>query len=154
MLGVNEQLTIPHTLDLPDDSEKFLNLINRGGLIKPSDIIFSLSISSWILYKRIMDNNDSKSYFLSCKVQRPVFIKCLMIYIMENPLYDEINKITCTLKHSFDNKNKGFYKKIYNVIAKHNISELNSKTHRDKKRKASSEKRTNGMKITKLQSES
>ena len=152
-LGSNEEISIPQTYNLPDDCDAFLNSINRGGLIKPSDIIFSLCIVSWKVYKLTMDNTDSKSYFLSCKSQRPVFVKCILIYIKDNESYDGILKATCILEHSFEEIVKGVAEKFFNVMAKNFVSEVNSITHSNRKRKMDTNKRSNEMKINKLQSE-
>ena len=64
ILGSNEEISMPMVVDIPEDCNSFLNSINRGGLIKPSDLTFLSCIASWSVYKLIMDNNDSKSYFL------------------------------------------------------------------------------------------
>ena len=40
ILGRNEEIVIPTTLDVPSDCSYFLDSINRGGLVKPSDFIF------------------------------------------------------------------------------------------------------------------
>ena len=39
-LGRNGEIVIPTTLDVPSDCSYFLNSINMGGLVKPSDFIF------------------------------------------------------------------------------------------------------------------
>ena len=39
-LGRNEEFIIPTTLDVPSDRSYFLDSMNRGGLVKPSDFIF------------------------------------------------------------------------------------------------------------------
>ena len=40
ILGRNEEIVITTTLDVPSDCSYFLDSINRGGLVKPSDFIF------------------------------------------------------------------------------------------------------------------
>ena len=47
-----------------------------------------------------MDNDESKSYFLSCKSHRLFFVKYLFIYVKDNDRYSGIFKATCTLEHS------------------------------------------------------
>ena len=47
-----------------------------------------------------MDNDESKSYFLSCKSHRLVFVKYLFTYVKDNDRYRGIFKATCTLEHS------------------------------------------------------
>ena len=100
ILGRNEEISMPMIVDIPEDCDSFLNSINRGGLTKSSDLSFLSCIASWSVYKLIMDNNDSKSYFLSCKSQRAVFVKCLFIHIKDSNTYRDILKTSCMRDHS------------------------------------------------------
>ena len=63
----------------PLECQSFLDMINRGGFIKPSDIVYSSCVVAWDVYSRIMESSEAKSYFLSCKMQRNVFLKVVMI---------------------------------------------------------------------------
>ena len=90
---------------------------------------------------------------MSCKSQRPIFVKCILIYIKDNESYDGILKATCILEHSFEEIVKGVAEKFFNVMAKNFVSEVNSITHSNRKRKMDKTKRSNEMKINKLQSE-
>ena len=51
VLGSNEEIFIPTAVDVPEDCDHFLNSINRGCFIKPSDVIFLSCIASWRAYK-------------------------------------------------------------------------------------------------------
>ena len=59
-----------------------------------------------------MDNDESKSYFLSCKSHRLVFVKYLFIYVKDNDRYSGIFKATCTLEHSLQIIVKGIAESI------------------------------------------
>ena len=139
-------------VDIPEDCEYFLNSINRRGLIKPSDIIFLSCIASWRVYQMIMDNSNSKAYFLACKSQRLVFVKCLFIYIENNNSYSGLFRTTCIRDHSFQTMVKETAEKFFNVMTKNFVSEINSITNNNKKRKPKSVSSEN-IKIRKLQSE-
>ena len=134
--GTNEEISMPTVVDIPEDCDSFLNSINRGGLIKPSDLTFLSCIASWSVYKLIMDNNDSKSYFLLCKSQLAVFVKCLFIHIKDNDTYSDILKTSCMRDHSFETIIKSVAETFFNVIAKNFVSDVNSITHSNKKRKS------------------
>ena len=99
-----------------------------------------------------MDNDESKSYFLSCKSHRHVFVKYLFIYVKDNDRYSGIFKATCTLEHSLQIIVKGIAEKYFNVMAKNFASESNSITH-SKKKRMSKTVSGNSNKIRKLQSE-
>ena len=70
----------------PLECQSFLDMINRGGLIKPSDIVYSSCGVAWDVYSRIMESYEAKSYLLSCKMQRNVFLKVVMIETHANGL--------------------------------------------------------------------
>ena len=152
ILSNNEEISMPTVVDIPDDCNQFLNAINRGGLIKPSDIIFISCIASWKVFKSIMDNDDCKSYLLACKYQRPVFVKCLLTHIKDSDTYSGILATTCTKHHSFSTIINRVAEKFFNVMVKNFVSEVNSTTHANKKRKSNQVASTN-VKIRKLQSD-
>ena len=81
-----------------------MNSINRGGgggLVKPSDIIYSSCIASWNIYKKIMDNEEAKACFLSCKLQRKVFLNVVLTEVESDSKYCEILNVSCMENHSF-----------------------------------------------------
>ena len=73
---------------LPLECKEFLDSINRGGLIKPSDILYLACIGAWEIYTLVMDNVDSKMEFLASKNHRSVFHACyitnLKKYLISN----------------------------------------------------------------------
>ena len=81
-----------------------------------------------------MNNDESQSYFLSCKFHRPVFVKCLFIYVKDNDRY------------------RVYSKQLFNVMANKFASEINSIMHSNKKRMSKTVS-GNSNQIRKLQSE-
>ena len=45
--------------------EEFISSISRGGLIKPSDVMYIACIHGYTLYKKIRENNDAFNFLLS-----------------------------------------------------------------------------------------
>ena len=45
---------------LDEGNASFVNSINRGGLIKPGNILYISCIISWTIYKEMMDNEEAK----------------------------------------------------------------------------------------------
>ena len=105
-----------------------------GWLRKPSDLTFLSCIASWSVYELIMDNNDTKSYFLSCKSLRAVFVKCLFIHMKDSDTYSSILKTSYIRDYSFETISKSVAEKFFNVVAKNLVSDVNSITHSNKKR--------------------
>ena len=110
----------------PLECQSFLDMINRGGLIKPSDIVYSSCVVAWDVYSRIMESYEAKSYFLSCKMQRNVFLKVVMIETHANENYTGILEATCINEHSFADIYEKIVTKFFNVMCKKIVSEVNS----------------------------
>ena len=150
----NEEISIPVTEDVPPDCQYFLDFINRGGLIKPSNIVNDACVGAWEAYKRIIDNIESKKYFLSCKAHRSVFFKCLLIHMKSNDKFENMFAFKCVNDHPFESMLEKVSEKFFNLMAKNLVSETNSVTHSTKKRKPKAKKLTPAnAKIRKLQSD-
>ena len=103
--------------------------------------------------KKIMDNEE-KSYFLSCKHQRKVFIKIAIKEIENDQKHSGILHVMCMDNHSFKNDLVHIVAKFFNVMAKNFASEINSKAHVAKKSSSQKNKpSTSNTKIRKLQSQ-
>ena len=107
------------------------------------------------MYKKMMNNDEAKSYFLSCKHQRKVFIKIVIKEIENDQKHSGILQVTCMDNHSFENILVRIVEKFFNVMAKNFASEINSKAHVAKKRSSQKDKPSpSNTKIRKLQSQS
>ena len=150
VLGRTKDVLMPELENIPENCQYFIDRINRGGQIKPSDIIYLTSIASCELYKLIMDNSDSKSYFLSCKLQRPVFSKCLKWYVENKGKYNAVLDMKCTDNHSFEVILQNVGEKFFNSMAKNFVNDINSITHSQKKRGSKTKLSSASSKIRKL----
>ena len=140
--------------DVPSSCESFIDMINRGGLIKPSTIINDACVAAWVAYLRIMDNIESRKLFLASKMHRSVFIQFLLIHMKSADKYENMFTFKCVAEHPFQSILEKVGEKFFNVMAKNFVSETNSTTHRLKKRKpASKEPTSNDTKRRKLQSD-
>ena len=117
-LGTNEEILLPTLKNVPADSESFLKLINRGGLMKPSYVTYAVCIGAWEMYKLIMDNKDSKTYFLACKSHRPVFINCVLVFMKASDRYNAMFELECASHHQFEKISTKVIEKFFNVMAK------------------------------------
>ena len=104
------------------------------------------------MYKKMMDNEEVKSYFLSCKHQRKVFIKIVIKEIENDQKHSGILHVMCMDNHSCKNVLVHIVAKFFNVMAKNFASEINSKAHVAKKRSSQKNKPSSSItKIRKLQ---
>ena len=111
-----------------EDCQYFLDLVNRGGLRKPSDIVFAVCCVAW------EDSYQAKSYFLACKMQRKIFLKSVLIESRSHDTYSSILETTCLQDHPFENIFVNIVTKLFNVMCEKFASEVNSAVHKGKKR--------------------
>ena len=67
----------------PDDDEKpsditdeYLDIANRGGLTKPSDVVFMACVHAWALYVTISENGEAFNLLMQSTNPRSVFTHC------------------------------------------------------------------------------
>ena len=138
--------------DIPEECKNFIDMINRGGLVKPSMVVNLLCIGAWELYQVLMNNDDSKSYFLKCKVHRPVFTGCFNWFVRNSDDYLFLLGMKCSNDHSFELMIKKIAEKFFNVMATNFVKDINSDIHSKKKRSTSNKLTPSSAKIRKLQS--
>ena len=160
MLGDNSEMKMRIEGLIPENCQSFVDEINRGGLIKPSDIVFITCVISWDVYSQIMENIEAKSTFMSSKMHRRVFNFVVQEKIKDDDRYIDILKTTCLQNHLFVDLFTKVVNKFFNCMCKNFASEINSNVHRNKKRnnvqnisEQSNKPTRNSTKIRKLQSE-
>ena len=69
----------------PDDDEKpsdttdeYLDIANRGGLTKPSDVVFMACVHAWALYVTISENGEALNLLMQSTNPRSVFTHCYL----------------------------------------------------------------------------
>ena len=136
----------------------FFDIINRGGLCKPSDALYITTVHAQEFLDHLFDNQSTKSCILSnFSNPRAVFIHS---FIEKLETCSETGSL-CNIKlengHSFTKFSKVIARKIFNIGGKNYANDENSKIHQSKKckRKSTQEvtKSQSVMKITKLQSD-
>ena len=134
MLGNNSEIVINVGGVVPQNCQSFLDMINRGGLVKPSDIVYVVCTVAWDVYVRIMESCEAKLYFLACKMQRKVFVNLVVAEITDNDDYGGILETSCIKNHAFSVMLDKLVVKFFNVMCKNFVSEINSAVHKSKKR--------------------
>jgi len=66
------------------EAAEFLNGINRGGLLKPTNFAFMLATHCWRVFEELRCNSELMARFLSSSAQRSLFLK-----LMERATYNE-----------------------------------------------------------------
>ena len=139
---------------IPDNCQSFVDEINRGGLVKPSDLVYAICALAWDIYLQIMENSEAKSVFVSSKMHRSVFVSIVHAQAIDDTKYVDILETSCLRNHRFGGLSSKILSKFFNVMCKNFVSEVNSTVHTLKKRRKKDDKpNRQSAKIKKLQSE-
>lgn len=117
-------LEIDDHLNLDVSSSEFLDSINRGGLVKPTDFVYQLSTHCWRVFEEIRNTADLKTKFLQHKGQRTLFCK-----IMDRATYNEeylhllFGRSMCTMGHDLQYH---VVRRFYNCVAKNFVKQITS----------------------------
>ena len=147
MLGNNSELEVNIDGVVPENCQSFFNMINRGGLVKPSDIVYVVCTVAWDTYIRIMDSCEAKLYFLACNMHRKVFVNLVLAEISSNDDYGGILEATCIKNHAFSTMLDRVVEIFFNLMCKNFVSEVNSAIHEAKKR-SKTKKKEDGKRYT------
>ena len=127
--------------------------INRGGLVKPSDLVFITCLHASYLYQYIRDEKLYKE-FLNSVNPRSLFIEMFIVKIEEVEETNSILTVSCRIGHVFIPYVRKIATTMFNMYAKNLTAEFNDEIHKGRKRNVEGkEKRDNSyMKSRKLQS--
>jgi hypothetical protein len=133
--------------------ESYLAMINRGGLVTPSDLVNMACVHALQLKTIIFDSGDVQRVFLDSGSPRNVFVQCFMKLLHRESATQSIISQTCPDGHEFEDFVPKIAVRVFNIFSKNFVSELNDKIHVEKKR-ASKEEGSTSRKIAKFQSSS
>ena len=140
-----------------DNRMMFIDQINRGGLVYPSEKVFSACIYAWNLYQKIQSSPALTSKLFQCNISSQklftvVFLKSLS---GSSETQTEFIKFQCLERHPFSSIIELIGRKFFNVVSKNFVSAKNSEIHSKRKKAPSDDKRDpSNFKIQKLQSSS
>ena len=158
MLTKNEEsLTILPDEILDPEHEKYVDLCNRGGLIKPSDLVYMTALHAWSLYVFIFQNSALSKLLLSSPNPRSVFVQTFTHEMQSNTNTLCLVNQTCQSGCRYQDKIEKIATATFNLKAKNYVSAANYKIRRQnrstKKRKAGSHKKSpTARKVKKLSS--
>jgi hypothetical protein len=158
--GKNElQILLDDKEDEDDDEEliksSFLEQVNRGGLVEPSDLLFIVALQIWNFYCFIMNCDETKGILFNSKKSRNVFAEAYLLW-SEKELCS-FGQEKCSSGHEFKTILRKCAVKLYNCFAKNFCNEKNSSIHSKKKCNSSAKDQSSSKsqrKVKKLQSSS
>ena len=120
-------------IDSADTRQEFLAQISRGGLLKPSDVVYITCMHAFVLYNTIKMNSESFSLLLTSPNPRSVFTTYFSNLIEESNCVTSIMTTACRGGHKFQIYVRKLTDILFNLMAKNYVSELNSSIHANKK---------------------
>ena len=146
IIGDNEENIVP-------EEQQYISLINRGGLIKPSDIVYVSCMHAWSLYTFIMNDERLSQALLSAKNSRAIFVRVLLQEMEQSSSTNQLLHEKCVSGCLFKDKLKRIVLATFNIKATNFITEANDKIHSNKKRNNDNYKRpSTAKKVKKLSS--
>lgn len=98
----------------PKKCQFFVNEINRGGLVKSSDLVYTTYALAWDTYLQIIENSETKSLFLSSKTYRSVFLDIVHGQAVENIEYMDILDAIFYKNNRFESNSSNILIKLFN----------------------------------------
>ena len=126
--------------DLLESSEQFTNLVSRGGLLHPSDILYLVCVHAWALWRDVRDDSTTMNSLMKTTNQRRVFVAAFMNKLEESERTQSILHASCNKGHKFTGTIEKTCAAIFNGMAANMTKVQNSKVHAGKKRDATSTK--------------
>ena len=133
--------------------ESFLNAINRGGLVKPSDLAYLSAVCVYTVYKEVMASEESKKILIDAVDARGVFVKTVVAKMKESTDTEVILDQKCSASHPYEPVFCAIAQQAFNCMAKNLVSEVNDAIHESRKRDTSVKSNSSSRKIQKLSSE-
>jgi hypothetical protein len=124
-------------IEFEDSRNKFLSLVNRGGLITPSDLIYLCCLEAAKLQKCILNDFETEQLFISFSDHRSIFSGLLAKRIENSGNLGDIFSASCNSGHPFYTFIPTIANKFFHVVIKNFMSERNDAIHASRKRAVS-----------------
>ena len=128
-----EELTID-TIDttefdtLPEE-QKYIVLANRGGLMKPSNLLYVICEHAWSLYSFITGRKSTYHVLFACTYPRSTFVSVFLELLKRDDNTSILLTHECKNGCKFEEKVKLIAIATFNIKAKNFVSEANDKIH-------------------------
>ena len=120
---------------MESDERQFLSLCNRGGLTKPSDLVFIACVHSWSLYCFLFNDPELWDIVISSYNPREVFTQVYLKELSLSANTEKMLKEKCDAGCLFKDKLKQIAVATFNLKAKNYTSEANDAIRDEKNQK-------------------
>lgn len=136
--------------------ERFLEQVTRGGLIKPSDLLYIFCLHAHQLHKVLFSDDTIKNKFISSHLPRAVFSEVLKQKLGSEDDTRSLVQVKCSMGHDMSPFLEKAGNTFCNCMLKNYVSEVNDQLHEGRKRKPNSDSgsaqtSSSSRKISKLQ---
>lgn len=139
---------------MTEEKERFVKQVTRGGLSKPTDLVFMVCVHIRSFFESIMKNVESKTFLLDCQHPRDVFSTGYVSALSSDVDTENITLVKCNNGHGFEPFCTELAKRLFNVFFKNFAGSKNSEIHLKRSHQSSGSKSSaRGRKVAKLQSE-
>ncbi|QQP52644.1 Putative LOC101234561, partial [Caligus rogercresseyi] len=114
--------------------EEFLQLLNRGGLVTPSDLVYLTCMHALQLKAELFDDDYTQELFFASSFPQAVFVNILTKKISNTSASDSIFGQVCDSPHSFQAFVPSIAAKFFNCMSKNFVQSINDKIHAGRKR--------------------
>ena len=125
--------------DALQEGADFLDAINRGGLIKPSHLLFITCIHISDLLQYVRRKPQLLQYLYSCGDSRAVFTESFLYKLQDSDETISLLKATCDKGHDFKEFIRKIASSMFNMVAKNIVQEINNEIHTSRKRTSKEE---------------
>ena len=115
--------------------EKFLQMVNRGGIATPSDLVYTLFSYGVHIHSNLMACPETKKIFLESHHHREVFITLTSRLLDDDTLLSESLKQHCSKGHPFRIFYRPILWRLFNTLSVNTTKRVNDQIHADRKRK-------------------
>ncbi len=156
VLCLKEEKEMPCLDVLEEDSfegadRSFIQQIDRGGLIYPSDIVYMSVLHIWTFIMEICQHEKALDVVVSSTAPQAVFVNSFIYLCRQSEETKALLSLSCDQGHSFERFVVLLARKMFNIFAKNYSRDKNSDLHKKTKRQSSTS--SSSRKVKKLQSE-
>ena len=133
--------------------EEFFNLVNRGGLYKPSDLCYVTALHARELFLKVTENPDIKSYIFSQKSSLDAFQALYKLVVEHQSNDSRVSEATCESGHKYKIYMECIVTILFNCMCRNYAKKVNDEIHVSRKRSVVEDKNLKSTrKICKLNS--
>ena len=125
-----EQLTYSANQEESEAKDVFLNAINRGGLTKPSDLLFVTCTHASDLFTGIRNVNSLYQRLINSTNSRSLFVEVFLGKLQDIDYTNSILMVKCSRGHPFSHIARKVASVMFNLFAKNIVTEANSNIHK------------------------